>query len=143
MRITINNLDGLGPIDYTDVVPANAKGGSSLAVQRELNVPSRCTVEIVLGAEGLPMPARRVKTAGLAQTSFWTSLQSASIVRLSECFDNSQIQTSGLIAHSRITDRISSISHISEALETVAYSLFGGLQLWYSLNLVIGQRPNV
>ena len=59
MRITINNLDGLGPIDYTDVVPANAKGGSSLAVQRELNVPSRCTVEIVLGAEGLPMPARR------------------------------------------------------------------------------------
>jgi hypothetical protein len=56
MRITIDNLDGAGPRDYTYAVPAYAKGGSSLTVQRGLNVPSRCTVEIVLGAEGLAMP---------------------------------------------------------------------------------------
>ncbi len=59
MRITIDNLDGAGPRDYTDAVSANAKGGSSLTVQRGLNVPSRCTVEILLGAEGLPVPVRR------------------------------------------------------------------------------------
>ena len=63
MKLTIDNLDGLGPRDYTYAVSANAKGGSSLTVQRGLNVPSRCTVEIVLGAEGLAVPVRRARVA--------------------------------------------------------------------------------
>jgi len=61
MKITIDNLDGLEPQDYTYAVPANAKGGSSLTVQRGLNVPTRCSVEIVVGAEGLAVPARHAR----------------------------------------------------------------------------------
>ena len=57
MRITIDNLDGLGAIDYTEAVAAEGP----ITVQRALNVPSRCTAEIVLGAEGLAVPARRGK----------------------------------------------------------------------------------
>lgn len=55
MRITIDNLDGLGAVDYTGAVAAEGP----ITVQRALNVPSRCTAEIVLGAEGLAVPARR------------------------------------------------------------------------------------
>jgi hypothetical protein len=57
VRITIDNLDGLGAIDYTEAVAAEGP----ITVQRALNVPSRCTAEIVLGAEGLAVPARRGK----------------------------------------------------------------------------------
>ncbi len=63
MRITIDNLDGAGPCDYTCAVPANAKGGSSLTVQRGLNVPARCTFELVEGAGGLALPVRRARVA--------------------------------------------------------------------------------
>ena len=55
MRITIDNLDGLGAIDYTEVVAV----GGPITVQRALNEPSRCTAEIVLGVQGLAVPARR------------------------------------------------------------------------------------
>ena len=55
MRITIDNLDGRGAMDYTGAVAAEGP----ITVQRALNVPSRCTAEIVLGVGGLAMPARR------------------------------------------------------------------------------------
>lgn len=55
MRITIDNLDGLGAIDYTEAVAAEGP----ITVQRALNEPSRCTAEIVLGVEGLAVPVRR------------------------------------------------------------------------------------
>ncbi len=55
MRITIDNLDGLGAVDYTASVAAEAP----ITVQRELNKPSRCTAEILLGVGGLGVPARR------------------------------------------------------------------------------------
>ncbi len=57
MRITIDNLDGLGAIDYTEAVVA----GGPITVQRALNAPSRCTAEIMLGVEGLAVPVRRGK----------------------------------------------------------------------------------
>jgi hypothetical protein len=55
VRITIDNLDGLGAVDYTGVVAAEGP----ITVQRALNEPSRCTAEIVLGAGGLVVPVRR------------------------------------------------------------------------------------
>ena len=45
MRITIDNLDGLGAVDYTEAI---AEEGP-ITLQRALNEPSRCTAEIVLG----------------------------------------------------------------------------------------------
>jgi hypothetical protein len=55
VRITIDNLDGLGAVDYTQGVAAEGP----ITVQRALNAPSRCTAEIVLGVKGLAVPARR------------------------------------------------------------------------------------
>ena len=55
MRITIDNLDGLGTMDYTGAIAAEGP----ITLQRALNVPSRCTAEIVLGVGGLAVPARR------------------------------------------------------------------------------------
>jgi hypothetical protein len=55
VRITIDNLDGLGAIDYTEAVVE----GGPITVQRALNEPSRCTAEIILGVEGLAVPVRR------------------------------------------------------------------------------------
>jgi hypothetical protein len=57
VRITIDNLDGLGAIDYTEAVAAEGP----ITVQRVLNEPSRCTAEIVLGVGGLALPVRRGK----------------------------------------------------------------------------------
>jgi hypothetical protein len=57
VRITIDNLDGLGAIDYTEAVAAEGP----ITVQRALNEPSRCTAEIVLGVGGLAVPVRRGK----------------------------------------------------------------------------------
>ena len=57
MRMTIDNLDGLGALDYTPAVAAEGP----ISVQRALNVPSRCTAEIVLGFSGLAVPSRRAR----------------------------------------------------------------------------------
>jgi len=55
VRIAIDNLDGLGALDYTAAVAAEGP----ITVQRALNKPSRCTAEIVMGIAGLAVPARR------------------------------------------------------------------------------------
>ena len=55
MRITIDNEDGLGAVDYSDAV---AEEGP-LTIQRTLNAPSRCTAELILGTKGLANPVRR------------------------------------------------------------------------------------
>ncbi len=55
MRITIDNEDGRGALDYTAAVLAEGP----ITLQRNLNAPSRCTAEILLGWSGLATPARR------------------------------------------------------------------------------------
>ncbi|HEX4154368.1 MAG TPA: hypothetical protein VHY48_02025 [Acidobacteriaceae bacterium] len=54
MRITIDNLDGLGARDYTPTIAAEGP----MTIQRVLNTPTRCTAEVIVGAAGLPLPAR-------------------------------------------------------------------------------------
>ena len=60
MKLTIDNLNGAGAVDYSDAVCAEAP----LRVERTLNAPSRCTGTLVLGggvgvAAALPVPVRR------------------------------------------------------------------------------------
>ncbi len=55
MRITIDNEDGRGAIDYTAAVTISGP----ITIQRTLSAPSRCTAEIVAGLHGLPVPVRR------------------------------------------------------------------------------------
>ncbi len=57
MRITIDNFDGLGVMDYSDAIAVEGP----ITIQRGLNEPSRCTAEIVLGIAGLAVPERRGK----------------------------------------------------------------------------------
>lgn len=55
MRITIDNEDGLGAVDYSGSVAREVQ----LTIQRQLNRPSRCTAEVVLGVLGLATPVRK------------------------------------------------------------------------------------
>ncbi len=55
MRITIDNLDGKGAVDYTGAVAIEGP----VTLQRALNKPSRCTAEVVVGLQGLALPVRR------------------------------------------------------------------------------------
>lgn len=51
MRVTIDNLDGLGPIDYSDQMTAEGP----LTIERRLNAPSTCSWSL---CDGLKRPAR-------------------------------------------------------------------------------------
>ena len=69
MRITIDNEDGLGAMDYSAAVAVEGP----VTVQRRLNRPSRCTAEIALGVGGLATPVRRgrvVVTSGAGAVLF-------------------------------------------------------------------------
>ena len=64
MILTIDNLNGLGPIDYSAVLSAAAP----LTIERSLNAPSRCTGSLAIGSainpgesSALPVPVRRAR----------------------------------------------------------------------------------
>ncbi len=59
MKITIDNLDGNGAVDYSRALCPGAVGVTALTVERGLNVPTRCRGVLAPGAAGLPVPARR------------------------------------------------------------------------------------
>ncbi len=64
MRITIDNLDGKGAVDYTGAVAAR----NAVTVQRALNRPSRCTAEVLVGLQGLALPVRRARVTVTADS---------------------------------------------------------------------------
>ncbi len=80
MLITIDNLDGLGPVDYTPAVAAEGP----ITLQRALNVPTRCTAELVEGSGGLALPARRgrVTVQSVAGTILFTGYLATEPVRI-------------------------------------------------------------
>ncbi|WP_263366929.1 hypothetical protein [Edaphobacter bradus] len=60
MRVTIDNLDGAGALDYSAALSAPFHSGETpLKIERVLNAPSRCTAMLDMNALGLPVPARR------------------------------------------------------------------------------------
>jgi hypothetical protein len=63
VQITIDNFDGLGPVDYSSSITPEGP----VMVQRALNVPSRCTAEIVVGLNGFALPVRRAKVTVLTE----------------------------------------------------------------------------
>lgn len=70
MRITIDNGDGRGALDYTGAVASDGP----VTVQRALNVPSRCTAVLLCGEGGLAIPSRlgRVVVTGDVGTVLFT-----------------------------------------------------------------------
>ncbi len=80
MRITIDNEDGRGAVEYTAAVLAEGP----ITVTRELNKPSRCTAEILLGQGGLLTPVRRGRVvvttdAGAAVFTGYLALEPAAV----------------------------------------------------------------
>lgn len=55
MKITIDNLDGHGAVDYSPWISA----AGPLKVKRTLNAPSLCQCTLDLTASQLPAPIRR------------------------------------------------------------------------------------
>jgi hypothetical protein len=70
LQITIDNLDGLGAVDYTGAVAAEGR----LRVERKLNAPSLCTAEIVEGVGGLGLPVRHGRVVVTAEDNEATVL---------------------------------------------------------------------
>lgn len=64
MRLTIDNLDGLGAVDYTGAVWS----GGQVEIERTLNAPSRCTWQLVLTGTTLAMPQRRARVTVASNT---------------------------------------------------------------------------
>lgn len=56
MRVTIDNLDGNGAVDYTNAL----NGPTPVTIERKLNQPSSCTLQIVPGSAPLPAGGARV-----------------------------------------------------------------------------------
>jgi hypothetical protein len=54
VKLTIDNLDGNGAVDYSSAVVTNAK----CTIRRQINEPSLCSVTVAAAAAGLPVPAR-------------------------------------------------------------------------------------
>lgn len=57
MRISIDNLDGLGALDYSGWISTSG----ALKIQRTLNKPSTCECRLDLSASTLRMPVRRAR----------------------------------------------------------------------------------
>ncbi len=63
MKLTFDNLDGNGAVDYSGRVCSDANAGatSDFRIERELNAPSRCSGMLAIGDVGLPIPVRRAR----------------------------------------------------------------------------------
>ncbi len=54
MQVTIDNLSGSGPIDYTGSI----NSAKSIVIKRQLNAPSECILFFLPDAQGLALPTR-------------------------------------------------------------------------------------
>jgi hypothetical protein len=69
VKLTIDNQDGAGPVDYTSSI----SGTAPLQITRTLNAPSICTLALAGCGPALPVPARNgrmVVTGSLGEYLF-------------------------------------------------------------------------
>ena len=66
MRLTFDNLDGNGAVDYSGCICAD--GALSVKIERVLNAPSRCSGVLAVGDAGLPVPVRRARVVVTADS---------------------------------------------------------------------------
>ena len=78
MRIAVDNLDGLGAVDYTAFVAAEGP----VTIERGLNVPSRCVAEIVLDGVATPKRLGRVTVTSDAGAVLFTGYVATEPVRV-------------------------------------------------------------
>ncbi len=73
MKITIDNFDGRGAVDYCGAL----SGPSSVVIERRLNQPSRCEVTLLAGVLPAPANGARVIAASDDGTILFTGYQTA------------------------------------------------------------------
>lgn len=56
MKVTIDNLDGNGPIDYSHAICADEATKSGVVVTRSLNEPTLARIQLDCASHGLPVP---------------------------------------------------------------------------------------
>ena len=78
MKITIDNLNGLGAVDYTRSIALEGP----ITIQRALNVPSRCTADIVLEDAIIPVRYARVVVTADDATVLFTGYVATEPVRI-------------------------------------------------------------
>jgi hypothetical protein len=66
VKVTFDNLDGRGAVDYSAVLCAES--AHTLKIERELNAPSRCSGWLSVGEAGLTVPARRARVVVTADS---------------------------------------------------------------------------
>ena len=59
MQVTIDNLSGSGPVNYTGSIAA----AGSVSLVRQLNAPSECKFSFFPDAQGLPVPLRYARVS--------------------------------------------------------------------------------
>jgi hypothetical protein len=64
VKVTFDNLDGRGAVDYSGYVCASAP----LKIERVLNEPSRCSGTLALGDSALAVPVRRARVVVTADS---------------------------------------------------------------------------
>jgi hypothetical protein len=64
VKVTFDNLDGRGAVDYSGYVCASGP----LKIDRVLNAPSRCSGTLVLGGSALTIPVRRARVVVTADS---------------------------------------------------------------------------
>lgn len=57
MKVTIDNQDGRGPVDYTQALSASSDADSPATITRQLNEPTLATLRVDCDSAGLPIPA--------------------------------------------------------------------------------------
>ena len=62
MKLTIDNLDGAGAVDYSGAISSEGR----LRIERQLNAPSRCGFQLVLGGTPLALPRRKGRVVVLS-----------------------------------------------------------------------------
>lgn len=68
MKLTIDNLDGAGAVDYSEAVCVASPGITGLTVERKLNQPSTLRATLALSGSTLAMPARQARVRVLSVT---------------------------------------------------------------------------
>jgi hypothetical protein len=57
MKVTIDNQDGNGPIDYSRAICADHDGENAVVITRRLNEPTLARLQLDCESHGLPTPA--------------------------------------------------------------------------------------
>ena len=78
MKVTIDNLDGNGALDYTQLL----SGAEPLAIERKLNKPSSCTLNLVQDGLAVPASGARVVVSADNGTILFTGYAVAAPARV-------------------------------------------------------------